>query len=264
MSLTSKEEKSLALQHYVAWVNFFWFAPIYIFVLRFIARYRIRDLKAFRAKAKQFMQDAGTRPVILCSNHLTLIDSMLITWALSPFSDVLRNFHRVPWHMPEFANFAKNIWLRAMCYLGKSIYVKRGGGAKDRRKSIDQIHWLMRYNHVFCLFPEGGRSRSGRVEADSATYSVGEYVQHHPNARIVCMYIRGDSQESWGKWPKLGSTLEADIRELKIETIEEGRKGARDISRRIIEELIAMEKLYFEKRTHGSQERSADLHPLQV
>lgn len=249
MALTPKEERQMTLHHYVAWVNFLWFAGAYLFVLRFVARYRIRNLAAFRRKANDLLAEAGKRPIILCSNHLTLIDSMIITWALCPMGLSLRNFHRVPWHMPEFANFAKNIWLRIMCYLGKSIYIKRGGGAKDRRHSMDQIHWLLANNHVFCLFPEGGRSRTGRVQADSATYSVGELVQQHPEAKVLCLYLRGDEQQTWGKWPEFGTDLEGDIRELQLAAIEEGRKGARDISLRIISELIAMEKEYFDRRT---------------
>lgn len=248
MALTAKEARQMTLHHHVAWVNFLWFAPVYVLVLRFVARYRIRDLDRFRAKANALLAEAGTRPIILCSNHLTLIDSMILTWALCPLGLSMQNFYRVPWHMPEFANFAKNIWLRAMCYLGKSIYIKRGGGAKDRRHSMDQIHWLLSNNHVFCLFPEGGRSRTGRVQADSATYSVGELVQQHPQAKVLCIYMRGDEQDTWGKWPEFGTALEADIRELTIGSFDEGRKGARDISLKIIQELIAMENEYFGRR----------------
>ncbi len=237
----------MALHHYVAWVNFLWFGPIFVFVLRFIARYRIRNKSALRDKASQLLAEAGNRPTIICSNHLTLIDSMIITWAISPAIPSILNFKRVPWHMPEFANFAKNFALKFMCYLGKSIFVKRGGGSKERRKSMDQIHWLLENGHTFCMFPEGGRSRSGRVQTDSATYSVGELIQQHPTAKVLTMYIRGDEQKTWGKWPKFGSTVEADIRELKIGDIEQGRKGARDISIRLIEDLIKLESEYFSR-----------------
>ena len=61
------------------------------------------------------------------------------------------------------------------------------------------------------------------------------------------MYIRGDEQKTWGKWPKFGSTVEADIRELKFRDIEQGRKGARDISVRIIEDLIKLESEYLSR-----------------
>jgi len=259
MALNKREQRNLALHHYVAWVNFLWFGPIYILVLRFIARYRIRNKSDFREKVDQLMAEAGNRPTIICSNHLTLIDSMIITWAICPVLSSLQNFKRVPWHMPEFANFAKNFALKLMCYLGKSIYVKRGGGAKERRKSIDQIHWLLDNGHTFCMFPEGGRSRSGRVQSDSATYSVGELIQQHPKAKILTMYIRGDAQKTWGKWPEFNTSIEADIRELKIDEIEQGRKGARDISIRIIEELIKLEAEYLSREVTRTDETNKNL-----
>jgi len=259
MALNTSEQRSMALHHYVAWVNFLWFGPIYIVVLRLIARYRIRDKTLFRDKINHLMAEAGDRPTIICSNHLTLIDSMVITWAICPVVPSLVNFKRVPWHMPEFANFAKNFALKLMCYLGKSIYVKRGGGSKERRKSMDQIHWLLDHGHTFCMFPEGGRSRSGRVQTDSATYSVGELIQQHPNAKILTMYIRGDAQKTWGKWPEFGSWIEADIRELKIGEIEAGRKGARDVSVRIIEELIKLESEYLSREAIRTAPKSQNL-----
>jgi len=259
MALNTREERSLALHHYVAWVNFLWFGSLYVLVLRFVARYRIRNPAQLRNKVKLLMSEAEQRPIIICSNHLTLIDSMIITWAICPMVFALQNFKRVPWHMPEFANFAKNFLLKAMCYLGKSIYVKRGGGAKERRKSMDQVHWLLNNGHTFCMFPEGGRSRSGRVQSDSATYSVGELIQQHPNAKILTMYIRGDAQKTWGKWPAFGSWIEADIRELKITEIESGRKGARDIAIRIIEELIKLETEYLGRDPHRKMSQTTNL-----
>jgi hypothetical protein len=249
----------MALHHYVAWVNFLWFGAIFVLVLRLIARYRIRNKSELREKANLLMAEAGDRPTIICSNHLTLIDSMIITWAICPPVASIVNFKRVPWHMPEFANFAKNFALKFMCYLGKSIFVKRGGGSKERRKSMDQIHWLLDNGHVFCMFPEGGRSRSGRVQTDSATYSVGEMIQQHPTAKVLTMYIRGDEQKTWGKWPKFGTTVEADIRELKIGEIEQGRKGARDISIRIIEDLIKLETEYLSREAARIATRSQSI-----
>lgn len=248
MALNSREQKSLALHHYVAWLNFPWFGTIYILVLRYIARYRIRNIRAFQAKVLSLTSEAGQRPFLICSNHLTLIDSMIITWTMCPILRSSTNFKRVPWHMPEFANFAKNLPLKIMCYLGKSIYVTRGGGSAERRKSMDQVHWLLNNNHTFCMFPEGGRSRTGRVQTDSVTYSVGELIQQHPNAQVLCVYMRGDAQQSWGKWPALGDVIEADISALAFATPAAGRKGARDMSVKIIDELIRLESEYLARQ----------------
>lgn len=260
MALNPREQKSLALHHYVAWLNFPWFGTIYYLVLRWVARYQIRDIRAFQTKVLSLTPDAGNIPYIICSNHLTLIDSMIITWAMCPLISSGKNFRRVPWHMPEFANFAKNLPLKIMCYLGKSIFVKRGGGSAERRKSMDQIHWLLNNNHMFCMFPEGGRSRTGRVQADSATYSVGELIQQHPNAKVLCVYMRGDAQKSWGKWPAPGDVIEADICELKFEAPEAGRKGAREMSIKIIDKLIELESGYLARQT----KRSGKLSPVAI
>jgi hypothetical protein len=210
-------------------------------LLRGIGRYRLVEARAFRAKVAAEL--AGHRgPVLVAANHLTMIDSMIIMWALGSFWTYLTEFRRLPWNMPEMRNFARNPVLRLMCYLGKCIYVERGGSLAARRETLDSFRHVLSLGDWALIFPEGGRSRTGRIDQENATYSVGELYLEVPDVKILCVYLRGEAQTTWGFFPKFGDRFRADARLLTPTTHGEGKRGARDVAREIIRELAAMEE----------------------
>ena len=62
---------------------------------------------------------------MICANHLTMIDSLILTYGLLSGQDHLRRYDRVPWNLPERANFQSHFILIFLCYLAKCIPISR-------------------------------------------------------------------------------------------------------------------------------------------
>ena len=73
--------------------------------LRGILGYRIEGQRAVRRAYRRIWRER-TGPILICANHLTLIDSFLIGWALGSPALYLRHFAALPWNVPERRNFA--------------------------------------------------------------------------------------------------------------------------------------------------------------
>lgn len=248
--------RAIRRQWWIARLCFPAFGLFFHFLLSVVAAYRIADLKRFR-KEVACLVDGHDGPVIISANHLTMIDSLVIMWALFPFSSYLRDFRRLPWNMPEARNFARNLWLRTMCYLGKCVYVTRGGALASRRATVETFKSLLSQGEWILIFPEGGRSRTGMVDPEVATYTVGELFLATPNARLLCVYARGEAQKTWGALPKRGdvfhlyATLVAAPEALALGT---GRRAAREVAQTITSTLVALEQKWF--HNPARQERS--------
>jgi len=61
------------------------------------------------------------------------------------------------------------------------------------------------------IFPEGRRSRTGRVDRESFSYGVGRFIKNVENCRIMCMYLRGDKQEKYSAIPAWGEKFSVQI-----------------------------------------------------
>ena len=95
------------------------------------------------------------------------------------------------------------------------------------------------------VFPEGTRSRSGRIEPKAGTYGVGKILQKMPNTRVLCFYLRGQNQRKFSFFPKKNEIFTGVMKEIKPTTEKKGLRGMKDISEQIINELHQMEQDYF-------------------
>lgn len=209
--------------------------------------YRVRDAGEIRRRYRAMMKEED-RPVILCSNHLTMIDSMLVAWALGGSWWYVLNYSSMPWNLPESTNFATNWVNRGAAWLAKCIPVTRGGSREEVSHVMDKIRYVLSRGETALIFPEGGRSRSGRVEPDSATYGVGRILTSVPECRTVCVYLRGDHQESWSTVPARGDDFYVDFEVFEPTSEHSGLRRSRDLSRQIVEKLARMEEEYFGRR----------------
>lgn len=187
------------------------------------------------------LQKAGPGPLVICANHLTMIDSMLLGAVLFPTSHYMFSFRHLPWNLPEIQNFGRKFWVRIMCYLGKCVYVERAGSAASKDLTLAKVKFLMSENETILIFPEGGRSRTGRVNPELASYGVGSILQDFPDCSVLCVYLRGRGQESYSFFPKRRERFQCSVDLIKPRTAENGRRGSKDLTLQIMNTLKKLE-----------------------
>jgi hypothetical protein len=83
------------------------------------------------------------------------------------------------------------------------------------------------------------------VEPDSVTYGVGRLLTAVPDCRTICVYLRGEGQESWSTIPERCATFDVRFEVVAPHSSETGLRRARDLSRAIIDKLAEMEERHF-------------------
>jgi 1-acyl-sn-glycerol-3-phosphate acyltransferase len=199
-----------------------------------------REYRRIRAESRA--------PLLICANHLTMFDSFLIGRAIGFTADYLRDFGALPWNTPERVHFASTWWKRMLAYLYKCVPVRRGSDRIEVAKVLEKVRFLLARGEVALVFPEGGRSRSGRVEEDAAAYGVGRIVNALPGCRVLCVYLRGDGQETFSDLPRRGERFRVSVACIEPKTDQRGLRGSLDVARQITTRLSEMERRYFDGR----------------
>jgi hypothetical protein len=217
--------------------------------LRF-RRYRILDRRRIRA---QFAALAGERrgPLLVCANHLTLIDSLIIQWALSPGWRLFVRPDWFFWNLPDKYNMSINLFVRALGYFGKCVLVRRKGPPEEMRRALDQVAYLLGRGQSVLIFPEGGRSRVGRVDTENFVYGVGRMIRESPEARVVCVFARGVGQRAYSNYPRAGETFVVRMKRVAPTTTTKGMRADRDLATQIVHHLRDMEREYLEHAALG-------------
>jgi 1-acyl-sn-glycerol-3-phosphate acyltransferase len=239
--LSDRDRRKLALQRGVGRLCFPLVAAAALLWLRGAKRLRLEDAAAVRARFRALLAEARG-PVLVCSNHLTLVDSLVLAWALAPARAYLRDYARLPWNVPERANFSRTPFWRVATFVGKCVYVTRGGRREEVRRSLAMIVHLLRSGELVSIFPEGGRSRTGRVDTEGFAYGAGQLVQAVPGLAVLCVYLRGRGQEGYSDFPRTGEVYCLELELLRPETPHQGLRGARDLATRIVRRLAEMEE----------------------
>ena len=184
----------------------------------------------------------------MCANHLTRVDSILIAIALgSPWRYVTR-YGSLAWNTPAQENFANTWYMRVVVYLAKCVPVSRGGDRRAIGVVLSKITWLIGIGEVALIFPEGGRSRTGRVDADAVTYGVGRIVRALPDCRVLCVYLRGEEQKSYSFLPARKDRFRVSVQSMEPKTAMRGLRGSLDVSKQILTQLADMERRHFNDR----------------
>jgi 1-acyl-sn-glycerol-3-phosphate acyltransferase len=243
---STHEVAALERQALLGWLAFPWVSSGAIFYLRFIRKNSIKNLAEVRRRFREIVQSG--RPTMVCANHLTMLDSFFLHWALGSQLDYLRSFRRFAWNVPAAENFKRSGPLSALTYLTKTVAIDRAGTPEHHGSVLGKLRHLLLEGQLITIFPEAGRSRTGRVEPAQVAYGVGQILRDVPDALVVCVYLRGDRQETWGEKPARGDAIEVDIEPLEPKSSASGMRASRDISRQIILKLKEMEERYFARR----------------
>ncbi len=218
-----------------------------VLAIRFYFRYRIADVDALRAEYRRIRAQSDA-PMLVCANHLTLVDSFLIAWTLGSAPYWMAHPDELPWNTPESTNFGKTRRARLMIYLMKCISITRGGPRQGVASVLSRIRFLLSKGETALLFPEAGRSRTGRVEEMAGAWGVGRVVGGLPRCRVLCVYMRGRKQKTWSDFPEKGDTIDAALVCIEPKSDARGVRRSLDLSRQVTRQLAQMEEDYFDAR----------------
>lgn len=242
-TLSGEELARLRRQRRVGrWLSPLW-VPLASAVMRLGFGWRIERARALRADYRRLRAESRA-PLLICANHLTMVDSFLVAWALGSPLWYLGHYASLPWNVPEERNFAATPWSRALVYLMKCLPIRRAGDRKEAALVLARLAYLLRGGEVGLVFPEGGRSRSGRVEPEAAAYGVGRLVKALPGCAVLCVYLRGAGQESWSDLPRRGERFRAELSLLEPKSDAAGLRGSLEIARQIVGRLVELERSF--------------------
>jgi len=217
--------------------------PLVTSFMRFGLRWRIRDAARCRGAYKALLADP--RPLLVVANHLTMVDSAVIGWGLASTAGHLRRLRGLPWNVP-LQRRVESSWLwRTLAYAMKCVPIPRGGARQEVARVLERLAHLLRLGDVVLLFPEGGRSRSGRVDSALAADGVGRLIREVEGCRVLCVYARGDAQRSWSNLPARGETFTIALRVVEPRTALGGPRASRDLAMQVVSQLAEMEREYF-------------------
>jgi len=239
---------SVRLQHLVAQISVPFTFGVSVLLLRGFLGYRWENLRAFRSKVRSLLA-RKEGPVILCPNHLTMIDSLLLIWAMTPAWRAIAKPRLFPWNTPEKRNFSHSAILRFFCYIGKCLPVVRQGPPKQTAAFMDKVKGLLGRGQSLMMFPEGTRSESGRVDTKNFAYGIGKIIddlrRDGLQPQVLCLYLRGKKQTGKSTVPRRGDRFFVDAELVEPQTAFQGLRASRDLATQIIQRLAGMEEAYF-------------------
>lgn len=245
--LSLKARIALAIQREAGRVSSVLWITSIVFTMRFLMRYRVKNASTLRKRFRAMMRD-NDQPLLICANHLTMIDSAVVAWALGGSWWYIFHYSRMPWNLPEYTNYA-SLWpSRIGAWLTKCIPVRRGGKRQDVYGAIDRVQHLLSRGETTLVFPESGRSRTGRVQFDSIAHGVGRILNSVRDCRALCVYVRGDRQKTWSTIPARGDSFYVDFEIFKPESEHSGLRRSKDLAEQIVAHLAHMEQKYFARR----------------
>ncbi len=242
-----RDRLSLAVQREVGRLLGPIWIPLVAAVMRFWFGWRIEGARETRAEFRRIWRESSS-PLLICANHLTMVDSFLIAAALGSPGWFVTHYASLPWNTPARENFAHTPLLRAATYVAKCIPVSRGGDRGEVGRVISRITWLLGTGQAALIFPEGGRSRKGRVDTEAVTYGVGRMIKAFPDCRVLCVYLRGERQEGFTALPAPGERFRVRLEAMEPKSSRGGLRGSLELSGQILRRLADMEQRHFDAR----------------
>ncbi|MFN8543975.1 MAG: lysophospholipid acyltransferase family protein [Candidatus Binatia bacterium] len=245
--LSARDRFGLAAQRTIGRLLAPVWLPATVALMRFWFGWRIEGTAAVRREYRA-LRRRREGPLLVCANHLTLVDSALVAWALGSPGWFLTHYAALPWNVPERRNFAESIGSRILVYVMKCVPITRGGDRGEVGRVLGRVVHLLERGETVLLFPEGGRSRSGRVEIESAAWGVGRVIAALPRCRVLCVYLRGAHQGGFSDLPRRGERFRVGVDLLQPTSELKGLRRARDLAEQTVRTLAVLEQRHFDDR----------------
>ncbi|MBC8456449.1 MAG: 1-acyl-sn-glycerol-3-phosphate acyltransferase [Deltaproteobacteria bacterium] len=124
------------------------------------------------------------RPVIIVSNHQSLYDIPAIVWGFRKYYPKFISKIELSKNLPSISHNLKH---------GKSALIDRDKGTQAVREILKLGRLIQENNYAACIFPEGTRSKTGRVKKFMSA-GIHTLLRAAPSAVIVPFVIDGHSQ----------------------------------------------------------------------
>lgn len=230
-----------------SWLTYAWV----ILACRVYFRYSFEEIERFREEIWKKL-DAHDGPVIWAANHLTLIDSFLVFWAIFPWHRAMQ-VRLVPWSTPEYKNYyhlggwLKQRLIRLLMYLCRCIPFKREGedeaSVRWRETAYAKCVQVLHEKGAVFVYPEAGRSRSGWFDRRKPKDFLGRMALDAPDAMFLCVYLRGDRQLYTTAIPDKGEVFRV-VGDLVPAKLPE-ETTARQISQRLFDTIADLQDQWF-------------------
>ncbi|WP_154224393.1 lysophospholipid acyltransferase family protein [Marinicella rhabdoformis] len=232
----------LLIQQVVSYLLFPLLYLLCIFWMKFVRKYQIENIKDIRRQYREICESTP-QGLLVCPNHLTFIDSMLLIWAFASPWYYAKHFRRLCWNLPKAAHVKENWLHRVVCYLGKCLLIEKEVSAS--KQTMIQASALLQKGHHIMVFPEGTRSNTGRINDQNFIYGVGQLHIDSQLPQVLMVYLRGMHQKTATKLPVKGEHFTVEMKLESIQSTQKGRRAMRDVASQMIESLKQLEANYF-------------------
>ncbi|MBX7136839.1 MAG: 1-acyl-sn-glycerol-3-phosphate acyltransferase [Oligoflexia bacterium] len=243
IDLTFRTRSKLAVSRLLGWLCVLPLGLLIVAIIRYHAKLKIRNHAELRRQFLEICRDQ--RPLVICANHLTIMDSVVLHWALASMPRYFWNYRLFSWNVPAVENATKYLSWRIITALSKCLAIDRAGNAEHHDDMLQQISFLVSRGELVTIFPEGTRSRTGRVEVETGTYGIGKIVRSIPGCRVLCIYMRGDGQFAYSTFPRLNETFTIKLKTIEPISSHRGLRAVRDCAQQVMLTIGQMEQEYF-------------------
>ena len=204
-------------------------------------RYRFQNLNESREAYRRVTAASG--PLLICSNHLTYLDPVLLHYAFGSHPWYFLNYKRFAWNLAA-SEYSGHLLFAPICFLSKVLFIRRAARPKYLKDLFQVVSELLVDGDVVSIFPEGRRSRTGRFDNRKLAYGIGQILDRIPgDVTVLCVYLRGVGSSGFGAFPKPGSTFFVTTRVLKVNSKDQATDAC---VRQIAEQIRRLENEFFQ------------------
>ncbi len=216
MDLSIIYKIKIHLQRFLGNLAFLGIGIIVVVILKKIYKFEIIEHKKHKEFFRNLLKDR--KPILICSNHLTMIDSVILQYAFGDYFTYLFHYWMFSWNVPAKEVFAKNWFLKTFLFLAKCIPIDRYGSSEHHQNIMEQTKYILLLKEPFIIFPEGARSRKGTFDLENLTYGIGKILYDLPEVEVLCVYLRGNKQKTFTNFPEKESKFYLDYQLIHPKT----------------------------------------------